>query len=67
MATDPELLDRPATTKAKTRAKSKPATKRRGPTIASLRAKVERARHEGANGPSLGAMSRADREKVLFG
>jgi len=36
------------------------------PTIASLRAKVVRARN-GNSGPDIGAMSRADREKILFG
>lgn len=47
--------------------KAKSAAKKRGPTVASLRAKVERAAREGNNGPSLGAMSYAERDKVLFG
>ncbi len=66
MASGPELLERPAPAKAK--AKAKAATrKRRGPTIAELRAKVKRAQQNGNDGPSLGAMTYAERDKVLFG
>lgn len=63
VATDPELLERPARSKSKAKA---PVRKRRGPTIASLKDKVQRAR-QGNDGPDIGAMSRAEREKVLFG
>ncbi len=68
VATEPELLDRPASAKAEEGASGKaPARKRRGATVASLKAKVERAQHEGNDGPSLGAMTYAERDKVLFG
>ena len=56
------VLERPAPAKSKSSSK-----KRRPPTIASLKAKVDRAAREGNSGPSLGSMSYAERDKVLFG
>ena len=56
------VLEPPAPTKAKPKASSK-----KGPTIASLKAKVDRAAREGNKGPSLGNMSHAERDRVLFG
>ena len=60
VAAEPELLERPSP-KAKGRTR-----KSRGPTIASLRKKVERAKL-GNNGPNIGRMGHAERNKILFG
>jgi len=56
------VLEPPAPAKSKSSSK-----KRREPTIASLKAKVDRAAREGNDGPSLGSMTYAERDKVLFG
>ncbi len=66
MASDPELLERPAPAKSKAKAKA-PVRKRGGPTISSLRAKVERAAQQGGNRKDIGALSHAQRDKILFG
>lgn len=63
VASDPELLERPAPAKSKAKAS---ARKRRAPTFASVRAKVDRAR-QGNDRPDIGAMSYEERDRVIFG
>lgn len=68
MATDPELLDRPARTKGNASGKAKtPARKGRSPTITSLREKVERAAKQRGNRQDIGVLTHAQRNKTLFG
>lgn len=62
VATHPELLDRPASSKAKE------ARGKRGPSVAELKAKVERAAKRGPDDrPDIGMMSHAERDKILYG
>lgn len=68
VATDPALLDRPASKKSKSPAKAKTSVAKCGATIASLQAKVERASRNGPQGRrNIGKMTHAQRDKYLFG
>lgn len=66
MASDPATLDRPTKARKTTKA-GKAVAPRRGPTLSALEAEIVRAAREGPKGPRLGSMSRAERDKHLFG
>lgn len=56
------VIDCPAPAKSKA-----PAKKGSAPTMASLKAKVDRAAKQGPDRPDIGALSHAERNKRLFG